>query len=276
TINWVNRGSPGDNFATVFGANAGLARSVVDTAINEWQSVIVNFNQAFHGDDNHIDVIISMNTAAGSSGGVTNITSTDLFGKPTSAIISLGRTGDGTHAWYLNPTLFPSAFLGTPSNAFAGNAQTGSPAAGQVDLLYIVTHELGHAMGFGSTGPVDAHCTDTGVVDQTSIPNDPTNPTRGHYYLFTGTSGFHCLLTSFNTPAQDTGGGEHFAAAGASATVSGTTYYGADDLMNPYYSNGGGQRRIVSRNDAFVLRDSYGYTVNDPASVLGTFYAVID
>src|SRR5262249_60582624 len=46
TINWVNRGSPGDNFATVFGANAGLARSVVDTAINEWQSVIVNFNQA--------------------------------------------------------------------------------------------------------------------------------------------------------------------------------------------------------------------------------------
>src|SRR5207245_5273721 len=36
------------------------------------------------------------------------------------------------------------------------------------------------------------------------------------------------------------------------------------------------QRRIVSRNDAFVLRDSYGYTVSDPAAVLGTFYDVLN
>jgi hypothetical protein len=289
TIIWTNRGESSggasDNFDAVFGAQANTARQVVDTAINEWQTVISNFNQVNHPDpDNHsldnnyIAVSITMNTTAGSTGGNTSVLSRDANGKPTAAAITLGRTSDGTNAWYLNPTLFSSAFLGTPANAFTTYAQAGSPALGQIDLLGPITHELGHAVGFSSNSVVNARCTDTGVVDQTSVP--ATGPTRGDYYLFTGTGGFTALLTSFNSTAdgtgQDTKGGEHFAAAGASATVGGTTYSGADDLMDVYYSSAGGERRIVSREDAFVLRDAYGYTVNDPAAVLGTFYAVLD
>jgi hypothetical protein len=278
TINWTNRGQTSDNFATVFGSSAAAtARSVVDTAINEWQSVISNFNQVNHGDNNHIDVTISMNTAAGSTGGSTNATAWDPNGKPTSATITLGRTGDGTNPWFLDPTLFSSAFLGTSTNAYSGYAQAGSPAAGKQDLMEVVTHELGHAMGFYSGTQINAHSTDTGVVDTTSIPINPMDPTRGHYHAFVGTGGFRCLLTSFNTTAggggQDTHGGEH-SAAGGSLTFGGNQYNGADDLMTPYY--GSSQRRIVSRNDAFVLRDSYGYTVNDPATALGTYYAVKD
>ncbi len=266
TITWTNRGQASDNFAAVFGTNANLARSVVDTAIGEWTAVISNFNQS--GGGNNIDATITMNTAAGSSGGSTNVT----FGsdnKPRSASISLGRTGDGTNAWYLNPTLFTSDFLGTPSNAFAGYAQAGSAAAGKADFLEVVTHELGHAMGFESDTRVNALAHDTGVADNSSGGG------IGHYYAFVGTGGFRCLLTSFNSgnPGTDAHGGEHFA-SGGSLTYGGNSYDGADDLMTPYYGNG--QRRIVSRNDAFVLRDAMGYTVNDPATVLGTFYAVLD
>src|SRR5262249_60704142 len=40
TINWVNRGSPGDNFATVFCAQPGLAPSVLGTAIHAWPKLL--------------------------------------------------------------------------------------------------------------------------------------------------------------------------------------------------------------------------------------------
>jgi hypothetical protein len=281
TINWTNRGQASDNFATVFGSNAGTARSVVDTAILEWENVISNFNQVNNGDNNHINVTISMNTGINSQGGSTNTTATDNNGKPISAAISLGRNGavftdamgnvTERDPWYLDSTIFSSAFLGTPTNAFAGYAQAGSAAAGGWDLLEVVTHELGHAMGFYSGAQVNAHCSDTGVGDTSS-----SDGRHGDYWAFVGTGGFRCLLTAFNTPvnaSSDTHGGEHFA-AGGSVVFNNVQYNGADDLMTPYY--GRSQRRIVSRNDAFVLRDSYGYTVNDPASALGTFYAVLD
>jgi hypothetical protein len=287
TINWINRGIgpialpqlDRDNFAAVFGNNADLARSVVDTAISEWSRVITNFNQKDNGDNNHIDVTISMSTAAGSSGGGTNVS----FGndnKPRSASITMGRTGDGTNPWYLNPTLFSKDFLGTPTNAFSGSAQAGSPASGQWDLLEAVTHELGHAMGLAANTRINALCKDTGVVDQTSVPSNAGDKTRGHYYAFVGPS-VSTLLTSFNsTPGgggKDTGGGEHFAAPGDARypiSFNGKSFVGTDDLMTPYY--GQGQRRIVSYNDAYVLHDAMGYDVQNPDVALGDFYAVLD
>src|SRR6266436_1325805 len=105
TINWTNRGQAGDNFAAVFGANANLARSVVDTAIREWSTVIQNFHQVNHGDNKHIDVTISMNTNNNSGGASTSVTSTDANGKPLTATISIG-----TGPWFLNQNLFSSAF----------------------------------------------------------------------------------------------------------------------------------------------------------------------
>jgi hypothetical protein len=268
TINWVNRGLSSDNFAAVFGGNAATARSVVDTAISEWSNVISNFHQTSHGDNNHIDVTIAMNTAAGSSGGNTSVTSTDTNGKPLSATISLGRTGDGTNGWYLNSTLFTSAYLGTPTNAFAGYAQSGSAASNQYDLMQVATHELGHAVGFGSTSQFGTNATDTGVLDA-----DPDADGLGHLFRYNGSGGFTALLTSSNGSGHDAGP-VHFSRPGTSVTVSGTTYYGADDLMDAHY--GPSQRRIVSTEDAYILANAYGYTVIDPAAMLGTFYAVRD
>jgi hypothetical protein len=266
TITWTNRGQSSDHFDDVFGANAPVARSVVDTAIKEWSDVIANFNQA--GGGNNLDVAIAMDLTPGSSGGSTSTT----FGsdnKPRSASITLGRTGDGSQPWYLNPTLFSSAFLGTPANAFAGTAQAGSPAAGQWDFLDAAAHELGRALGLSANPRVSARCTDSGVADSTAGGG------VGDYYVFSGTGGFHALLTSFRPDSgggSDVHGGDSVAAAGAS--VPSTSDNGADDLMNPY--SGPGRRHLVSRNDAYVLRDALDYTVADPAAALGTFYAVRD
>jgi len=48
------------------------------------------------------------------------------------------------------------------------------------------------------------------------------------------------------------------------------------DLMNALTPVG--QRRLVSRNDAFILRDLFNYTINDPDSfnVVGTYYMHTD
>src|SRR5262249_57976710 len=81
--------------------------------------------------------------------------------------------------------------------------------------------------------------------------------------------------TGFNSGpggGSDSKGGEHFAPADASWTSpSGVKYFGADDLMTPYYTSS--QRRIISIADAFVRRDAYGYSVKNPALALGTFYS---
>src|SRR4051794_12063498 len=61
TVKWINRGQASDNFDAAFGASANVARQVVDTAIRQWEGAIQNFNQVGHGDNNHIDVTISMN-----------------------------------------------------------------------------------------------------------------------------------------------------------------------------------------------------------------------
>lgn len=45
-IDWANRGA--DNFGAL-GANATLAREIVDRAINDWAAVIADFN--YDGDD---------------------------------------------------------------------------------------------------------------------------------------------------------------------------------------------------------------------------------
>ena len=44
SINWVNEGA--DDFGAVFGAQAAAARNVVHAAIDDWESVIANFNNA--------------------------------------------------------------------------------------------------------------------------------------------------------------------------------------------------------------------------------------
>jgi hypothetical protein len=282
-ISWTNQGQASDNFATDFGNNAATARQVVGVAIAEWESVIVNFNQM--DGKNLINLTISANTSLQSAGAVTNVTSTYSDGKPKAATISIGRfasvssTGVGTN-WDLDSTLFSPAFLGSTTNAFASYSSSTAAGFGQTDLLQTVAHEVGHAMGFYANAQVDKYVTDTGVKDKTSYGTNSNGTVNyaGDYYVFNGPTGFSALLTSFNsTPngvGQNSNGGEHFAAPGAQVAFNGKTYYGSDDLMNPLYQSG--QRRLVSTDDVDVLRDAFGYTVQDPSSALGSFYSYVN
>src|SRR5687767_7677500 len=46
TINWVNRGDGTDNFDTTSGTNDDLARAVVNAALDAWERLITDFQQA--------------------------------------------------------------------------------------------------------------------------------------------------------------------------------------------------------------------------------------
>jgi hypothetical protein len=59
-LNWLNRGQASEGFAAVFGTKANLARSVIDTARNEWSSVVNNLNRQDHNFGNQIDLTISI------------------------------------------------------------------------------------------------------------------------------------------------------------------------------------------------------------------------
>jgi len=278
-ITWTNRGVTSgpndDDFNEVFGAGAGLARSVVDAAINEWSSVITNLNGAGYklvGGGSSLPVTISM---VPSQHGEWAGTSSQFYdnGMPKSASIVIGSGDDGHgKGIYLDPNLFSSAFTASASGPFSATAQAGSPAANGWDLLSAVTHEMGHALGYQAGAKLLPDVTNTGLHDWSSIP--PTG--TGYYWAFVGPSGFSTLMTSRNG-GFDLGGPYHAADVGDSAypiNFGGHTYWGTEDLMNS--SSADGERHLITRNDAYLLRDAYGYTVNDPATALGTSYAQLD
>src|SRR5262245_40290981 len=120
TINWVNRGDASDNFASTFGPNAAAARAVVDAALDDWEQVITNFQQAVPdlllcalgtSNPNTLDMTLSMNAGGtGFGGGAGTPVSYDCNDHPTEHRITINRgndtTGDGIGdgaGWYLDP-----------------------------------------------------------------------------------------------------------------------------------------------------------------------------
>jgi len=265
TITWVNRGQLSDNFAAVWGGNAGLARSVVDTAINTWTNAVSNFNQP--GGGNNINVSISMASSGGGNGGSTSITAYN-GGWPTAASITLARGNDGHGSGYfLDPTPNDSReFLGSIVNPFSGMAQAGSPAAGLIDLYTVTLHELTHALGFVAGTRLQNIATDTGVLDT------PGHPELGTLWVVHGPTITH-LTTSDNNGTSDAHGPEHTAYINHMVTWQGRTLQGAEDLMNG--GLGPSERRLIPTYVAQMLHDAYNYTII-PATSLPTFHAVLD
>ena len=272
TINWSNRGD--DGFET-FGANAEMARRVVDSAIRGWERVIVdaNIGGAFDLNLQIEPMVDSMGnpidySAYASPGHFTT------SGRPTSGIVRLddGNNAFSANGYFIDPTPDESSeFRGPIVNAFAGQVQIGSPAAGRPDMLTLVSHELGHLMGFSSHADSGLHngtprpveTTSQDVVDLVGNPGMPT----AELWTYDGFT-VDALLTDRN------GGGElpraaHVAQVGNSVG----SFSGVDDLMNPIY--GFGQREFPTNLDVLVLGEAYlYYTV--PAESFGTFYAMLD
>jgi hypothetical protein len=268
-IVWLNRASATtggaadtDGFGSVFGANANVARAVVDAVITQYERMIGSFN---YGDNSaNYNLTVSMGgTGLGASAGI----ATALGGKPKSGSISMSSGLDGHgFGWFLDPTPFDnSEFTGNIVNAFAADAQSGSPAAGLADFFTVVCNEMTHCMGqFGNALPGWAALTaDTGLHDNATGV--------GNLWVFRGPSIKH-LMTSDNAGIQDAGSAVHTSESGNdNITFQGDNYWGAEDQGNAFFETG--RRYLVDYTSALMFKDAYAYSVVNPASFEGTFYS---
>jgi hypothetical protein len=296
TINWVNRGMASDNFDSTFGANAAAARAVVDAALDDWEQVIPDFQQAVLQiipifpffeivNPNTLDITLSMNaTGTGFGGGAGAPASYDLNGHPLTRSINISRgndtsnppdgIGDGA-GWYLDPNPNDHGeFAGPIVNAFVGQATPGGPAAGLTDLYSLVTIEMDHALGitnFEDSGSPrwrtnNPFITDTGVAD--------TIDTNGNLFTFVSPN-VSALLTANNggPGGTDTGRPLHVARPQNGNPVPGFT--GALDVGNAFFF--GSQRYLPSLLSSLMLQDVYGYTLaTGGADVFGTMHALLN
>jgi hypothetical protein len=267
-IVWVNRGisqaSDTDNFHAVYGINNGhAARAIVDRAINDWESIIPNFNYA--GGGNTFDLTITATAMpSADSRGDANITAIDAQGKPTAGTVQLDDNGAGDN-WYFDPNIGSAANpddseFDVVLNAYAADASS-NPNAGY-DFYRTVLHEIGHALGIatgvtvgGNTLAIDGFLTDTGFDD----PNTSTTTNLWRFSRNGVTAGFtkHGGLHTFEGP-NPTG-------------LTMPTH--PNDLLNPGRTVTGGakRRQLISDTVADVLRAAYGYTVIQPNAVNNMF-----
>ncbi|MBC8108517.1 MAG: hypothetical protein H7Z14_18170 [Anaerolineae bacterium] len=251
TINWTNR-VVGDNFA-IYGANTAVARTIVDRAIADWERIIVDFN--YSGGGNTYNLTLSAGAISGR--GVTgSITRNDAVQKkPNSAAITIDDNAQGG-GWYFDPVIGTSTVPDDSEFTTLLNPFTAENAVTDNDFYRTVVHEIGHAMGIlDSSGFLK-------IGD--FLTNGGADPNNGAETL---------RLLNFNGGAVDytlttDGGGHMFEGGGAYA---GPIH--PDDLMNDGRTVGLNinRRQLISDDNAFLLRDVYGYTILTP-SFVNTFY----
>lgn len=192
TIVWSNRGTRGDNFNRAFGegAAAAAARAVMDAAIDSWNRVITDFNHNAGIGPPDINITISMNLADKTASAAAG-TTFGRDGKPISGSISMGindpdGAGKGNPSlWFIDPTPFDnSEFLGPIENAFALNAQGGSPAAGRGDFFTVALAELTHVMGLGGVSPATNRFVTGGFMTNTNTADNAEGGVRAFSISF--------------------------------------------------------------------------------------------
>ncbi len=264
TISWANRATT-DNFG-VFGANANTARGVVDQAIAYWNSYL-NISTPYA-----LDVTISADIGNGASTSVGSYQFTAGRWRPDGATISVDSGNDGAGGGYFfDPTPADNSEFPTVFSPYVMNTGPGSPANGLDDFLTLITHEIGHAVGYisrflapdgqtvigGGIGYDNPFTANTGQVysDPTAAPPSAT------YWVYDSPS-VETVLTNFNSG----GGGEAFAGpvhaaenngAGRAIAWAGSTYFTSLDLMTPYYT--ANQRKLISYNTLNVINESVGW-----------------
>ena len=263
-IVWTNRG-PGDGFDTIFGANADAARAGVDAALDGWEQVIANLNRPSAPGDNHLEITVTMNSADPGSCGGSADGNFDGDGWPTGGDVNINGQAN---VWFIDPTPTESSeFTGNIDNAFSGDAQGGSPAAGLCDMETVVTAELAHILGMTSDGGsrfqfggFNTQLTNTGTT--CSGPGD--------LWQFTGANGTH-LMTSNNGG----GGGSDFGVpvhtAEPCASFGGLV--GADDSGNALFEISG--RYLPPNVLGLMFHDVFNMDINMPEE-FGTFYSTLN
>ena len=276
-IVWINRGLASDNFTTVFGGNAGTARSVVDAVIRHYERVITNVNQS--SGNNRIDVTISMDPNDLGFGGGAGSYVVGGDGRMTAGAITIDSgndtngngTGDGA-GWYLDPVPDDFAeFNGQITNAFAVDAPAGSPANGLSDLYTIVMAEMTHVLGINSNTSTLYNLAGTREWTDTNQSDTAEGGGVGTFHVFQGDLISH-LMTSNNggSGGTDRGVPLHGAGPGVNVNFNAQTWIGAQDAMNASYE--GSRRYLVPETSRLIMADAFGYTTTN-AQQFGTGYA---
>ena len=267
TIQWTNRG-PADGFDAIFTTNAPRARATVDAALRDWARALPQLNRPSTPGADVIPITINANTnMAGNCGGSASGVF-DSDGWPIGGAININ--GLATE-WFVDPTPNEhSEFLGTAQNAFAGDAQSGSPGAGRCDLYTLVTLEATHILGITSNAN-SRYLKSSSTRQVTTNGNTCSGP--GNLFEFSGSRTRH-LMTSHDSGAGDTGVPVHSSEPCATFTADdGVQMTGADDVGNAWFER---SRRYLPGNQiATILSDVYDYNLVEPER-WGTFYATLN
>ena len=268
---WVNRGVTSglsdDRFDDVFGAGAEAARQVFDAAITMWARVIGDFNYLwpFAGATYQLQVRMA---DSGTGNGASASVSSWAYTKPIAGSITMGRGGGGTGGgWFIDPTPYDNGeFMGTIENAFAGGAQSGSPAAGKGDFLTVALAELAHCFGlYWAPSGFQSFTADTDINDAAG------GGTGADLFVFDSPNIDH-LVTELDSGLGATGSAIHTAEPQTPIAFSGRSWTGTDDAGNAYYEFS--QRCLVPENLRLIFDDSLFYSTV-PAAQWGTFYATV-
>jgi hypothetical protein len=260
-IQWDNEGGPqhsgtdSDSFQQSYGANAPLARSIVEQAIHDWEEVLSGpMVPVFHLN------VVAVNLGPTLLGQTTNIKSNE-FEVPDAATIQLDddAAAGGPGGWFFDPTpadnseftqFFP---LQSP---FAAN---GAPS-GTTDFYKVILHEMGHALGLsaGASAPDNPVGTDPLAIDQFLEPsgfNDPIKPA--------GDTNTYPILNLPGIASITTLGGYHVFEGAPGVNLVGHPL----DLMNPGIASPSRGRVLISDLDAAILHGAYGYGITLPSTI---------
>ncbi|WP_337175672.1 hypothetical protein [Paludisphaera sp.] len=262
TIVWSNMGSAGsdtDNFNATYGADAAIARTIVQTAIQAWERVIDDFNYANVGTPgnaiaaNTYVVEVSASDLGGGARGEASVTGIDAQDKPFSAEVTMDDDGGG-NGWYFDANPGDNAEFTDLLNRFTATFAAGTGN----DFYRTIVHELGHAMGIASNSGLAIH-TGGFLTPAGTDQNDPAED----LLVFTGAG---------STATFTTNGGLHVYEGPVDPAFPAAPL-NPFDLMNPGRTIGPPPtRQLITDLNASILRDAYGYTVVMP-STIQTFLA---
>lgn len=283
SIDWINRGAPGsdtDNFASFYGANAQLARTLVDRAIDDWEAVIEDFNYQgpFGGAGqpvapNTFQLTVTADSMGpgergatgffdGVSGAGTNPALDDIDdqGRPFASQISLDDDG-GNNGWFFDPTPQDDAEFTNLNAAFEAFFNGVGGASDDNDFYRTIVHEIGHALGLANGG---------NVSDQLAIRNFETS--RGTDQV-NGSSQLYLFQGATVTATFTASGGRHLYEGPADPAFPNDPIH-QNDLMNAgrTVTPPPTTRQLITDLDAQILADAYGYSINLPSQI-NSFYA---